>query len=111
MKTSLFLIDHFVKHFARKNRKEIKGVSREARDLLIKYHYPGNVRELENIIERAIVIARGAVLSVEDLPFQEALSSNATCSNDAGARKELLRRTLRMNGIPDDRGSDGKGLF
>ncbi|MGC8490637.1 MAG: sigma-54-dependent transcriptional regulator [Syntrophobacteraceae bacterium] len=88
------LIDHFVNHFARENRKEIKGVSREARDLLIKYHYPGNVRELENIIERAIVIARGAVLSVEDLPFQEALASNAMCSNDARAPEGTLQHTL-----------------
>jgi transcriptional regulator with PAS, ATPase and Fis domain len=65
------LIDSFVKRFAGENRKKIEGVSREARDLLIKYDYPGNVRELENIIERAVVISRGPVLSREDLPFQE----------------------------------------
>ena len=65
------LIDCFVKRFAGENRKKIEGVSREARDLLITYDYPGNVRELENIIERAVVISRGPVLSREDLPFPE----------------------------------------
>jgi DNA-binding NtrC family response regulator len=65
------LVDCFVKRFAGENRKKIEGVSREARDLLIKYDYPGNVRELENIIERAVVISRGPVLCREDLPFQD----------------------------------------
>jgi len=64
------LITHFIRRFGEANRKKIDGVSREAQDLLIKYDYPGNVRELENIIERAIVIARGSVISTEDLPFQ-----------------------------------------
>ena len=66
------LIDHFVEHFARGNHKKIDGVSREARDLLIRYQYPGNVRELENIVERAVVISRDAVISRGDLPFQDA---------------------------------------
>lgn len=65
------LLDHFLKRFTGQNRKDIEGMSREARDLLIKYDYPGNVRELENIIERAVVISRGPVISIEDLPFQQ----------------------------------------
>ncbi len=88
------LIDHFVRRFAGENRKKIEGVSREARDLLIKYDYPGNVRELENIIERAIVIARGNVLSVDDLPFQEALCSDAMIPERALAQEGTLQHTL-----------------
>ncbi len=65
------LIDHFLKRYAEENGKEIEGLSREAQDVLLKYDYPGNVRELENIIERAVVIAREEVISVEDLPFRE----------------------------------------
>jgi DNA-binding NtrC family response regulator len=65
------LIDHFLKRYAAENRKNISGITREARDLLLKYDYPGNVRELENIIERAVVISRDSILSVEDLPFTE----------------------------------------
>jgi two-component system NtrC family response regulator len=71
------LIDHFIQRFARENRKPIEAISREARDLLIKYDYPGNVRELENILERAVVISRGAILSREDLPFQQAPATDA----------------------------------
>lgn len=88
------LIDHFVKRFAGENRRKIEGVSREARDLLIKYDYPGNVRELENIIERAVVIARDAVLSVGDLPFQEALCSSPSAPDHAAAPEGTLQHTL-----------------
>jgi len=66
------LIDHFLKRYAEENGREIEGLTSEARDVLIKHDYPGNVRELENIIERAVVIARDSVLSLEDLPFQGA---------------------------------------
>ncbi|MCX7635577.1 MAG: sigma-54 dependent transcriptional regulator [Syntrophales bacterium] len=67
------LIDYFIKRFAGENNKNIVGISSEARDILIKYDYPGNVRELENIIERAVVISRDPVISIEDLPFGEEL--------------------------------------
>ncbi len=62
------LIEHFTKKFNDKHKRSIRGVTREARDILLKYDYPGNVRELENIIERAIVLTRGDYISVEDLP-------------------------------------------
>jgi two-component system NtrC family response regulator len=65
------LIDHFVERFAGKNRKPIPSVSREAYRLLYQYDYPGNVRELENIIERAVVICDGAHITAADLPFQQ----------------------------------------
>jgi two-component system NtrC family response regulator len=67
------LIDFFLARYAEQNAREIDGVSSEAFDMLLKYDYPGNVRELENIIERAVVIARGNVISVEDLPFRDSL--------------------------------------
>ena len=63
------LIEHFLARFAADNGKDLEGISSEARDLLMKYDYPGNVRELENIVERAVVICRGTVIGVEDLPF------------------------------------------
>jgi len=62
------LIDHFIDHFTRVHHKKIQGISQEAMQILMKYDYPGNVRELENILQRAIVLCRGDILSQYDLP-------------------------------------------
>jgi DNA-binding NtrC family response regulator len=67
------LMAHFLKHFAERNGKPVTGFSAEAHDLLMKYSYPGNVRELENIIERAVVICRGNLITRKDLPFHDAV--------------------------------------
>jgi two-component system NtrC family response regulator len=64
------LIDHFLLKYSRKNRRAVPKVSKEARDLLLQYDYPGNVRELENIIERSLVVSRSDVIETRDLPFQ-----------------------------------------
>ncbi len=99
------LVEHFLQRFARENRKAIEGISREARDLLVKYDYPGNVRELENIMERAVVISRGPVLSREDLPFQEA-RAGAAPSPPASLQKavedlerQMIREALEKTGF------------
>ena len=63
------LIDHFLRRFAEKNGKTIRGLTHEARDILLRYDYPGNVRELENIIERAVVLTRDDVIGSGDLPL------------------------------------------
>jgi len=78
-----FLIDHFLRHFAAKNHKTIQGLTREARDILMRYDYPGNVRELENIIERAVVLTRDDVIGSGDLPLtvqEPALEDNSETS-------------------------------
>jgi two-component system NtrC family response regulator len=62
------LIEHFVQKYSEENGKHNLSLSKEAVDLLIKYNFPGNVRELENIIERAVVLARGEVITINDLP-------------------------------------------
>ena len=84
------LIDHFLKRFAVENGKNITGITSETRDLLLKYDYPGNVRELENIIERAVVISRDSVISVDDLPFTE----ERIFPEDAGKKEGLLRGSM-----------------
>jgi DNA-binding NtrC family response regulator len=63
------LIDHFLRAFANKNGKPIRGLTREAREALLRYDYPGNVRELENLIERAVVLTRDDVVGLTDLPL------------------------------------------
>ena len=60
------LANHFLKHFAEKNRKTIRGFTPQAVDWLVKHTWPGNVRELMNAIERAVVLGRGEFLDRSD---------------------------------------------
>lgn len=61
------LVHHFIKKVNAKRSRRIKGITDGALDLLLSYDFPGNVRELENIIERAVVLAEGDVIDIEDL--------------------------------------------
>jgi transcriptional regulator with PAS, ATPase and Fis domain len=63
------LIDYFLTKYSKENQKSISDVSKEARALLLRHSYPGNVRELENLIERAVVLCRGEIITTQDLPF------------------------------------------
>jgi DNA-binding NtrC family response regulator len=59
---------HFLDQSSKEAKKEIKGISKEAMNLLLEYSWPGNVRELENAIERAVIMADGEFLAPHDLP-------------------------------------------
>lgn len=59
---------HFLKVFAQKNDKQVKGFTPGAMDRLVKYSWPGNVRELENTVERAVVLLVGEYVSERELP-------------------------------------------
>jgi len=58
------LVRHFVKEFSRRNHRVIDTIPCETMQALIRYHWPGNIRELQNVIERAVIISRGPVLNV-----------------------------------------------
>ncbi len=62
------LTDHFVAYFNRLRKKDISGITPPALNLLMKHSFPGNVRELENIIEHAFVISPGGVIRPDHLP-------------------------------------------
>jgi two-component system response regulator HydG len=62
------LADFFLKQYAEKNRRLIKGFTPRAMDLLMRHAWPGNVRELENVVERAVIMTRGDMISPDDLP-------------------------------------------
>jgi len=62
------LAGHFIETFNKKLQKDIEGLSSEATPILMEYPWPGNIRELENVIERAVLLAKGRWVSPEDLP-------------------------------------------
>ena len=64
------LIQFYLDKYNQENKKGVKAVSREVMDYLMKYQFPGNVRELENMIERAVVLCRGETIALADLPQQ-----------------------------------------
>ena len=62
------LVSYFVQKYSQKNNRSIERVSEEAMEIFLRYSWPGNVREIENIIERAVVLAKSAEIQVSDLP-------------------------------------------
>jgi len=65
------LIDHFIEKKAMHLKMERKSLADDVKEYLLSYDYPGNIRELENIIERAYVLARGGTIYLRDLPFAQ----------------------------------------
>ena len=113
------LVEHFLARYAEENAKTIEGVSKEAMDLLMRYVYPGNVRELQNIIERAVVMARGDVVTKNDLSLEgqemqsaaESLPSGTTLSEQVEdlEKKAIAEALQQANGI-QSRAADILGL-
>ncbi|MBI4011980.1 MAG: sigma 54-interacting transcriptional regulator, partial [Candidatus Rokubacteria bacterium] len=98
------LIDHFLAGFAAKNGKVIRGLTREARDVLLRYDYPGNVRELENLIERAVVLTRDDVIGLADLPLSlrepepAAAEERGLPATVEGLERRMIRDALAQAG-------------
>jgi two-component system response regulator HydG len=67
---TLVLANHFLRHFAEENHKNVEGFSEAARTKILGHKWPGNVRELENAIERAVVLGQGTLIEADDLPFE-----------------------------------------
>jgi DNA-binding NtrC family response regulator len=91
------LLEHFLRKYATTNGKTIRGLTREAREALLKYEYPGNIRELQNLVERAVVLTRSEVLDLEDLPvaLQEAAPASPSATpGSLPAELETLERRL-----------------
>jgi two-component system NtrC family response regulator len=107
------LVDHFIRRFTESYGKPVKGFSKEAMDLLIKYSFPGNVRELENIVERAIVLARDDMITTSDLPGTvkgESLEKTCieTTSGNFQDRVESFEKELIIQALQESNGVQTK---
>ncbi len=88
------LFKHFIEKFNNEFGKEIKGLSREAERILFDYNYPGNVRELSNIIEAAIVLSDNEIIQAKDLPT-ELRPSKKNVNADFITKENLVGLTLK----------------
>ncbi len=87
------LAEHFLRKQAQRHNQPVKELSREALDLLMKYNYPGNVRELEHLIERAIILGSDTLVTMNDLPANvRRLQSETTIQREM--RTESLNEQL-----------------
>ena len=89
----LVLAEHFIERFASEFRKDVAGLDAEARRLLQTYHFPGNVRELRNLVERAVILADGPMLTPRDM------SDLTRLPTDGPGRTELQLASIEEQAI------------
>lgn len=100
------LVQSFIGKFSRQFGKQITGARHEVIRCLESYHFPGNVRELENIIERAVAFSEGPLINLEDMPeleldrsFKGPLPANHLAGRTlADIEREAILSTLKMTG-------------
>jgi two-component system response regulator AtoC len=72
------LTDYFIEKFNRKLDREIRHIDAKVQEVFVRYDWPGNIRELENLIERLVLMARGDTITLEDIPAELKLAASAS---------------------------------
>jgi formate hydrogenlyase transcriptional activator len=84
------LVHSFAHKFAQQMKKTIESVPKDTMAALMSYHWPGNIRELQNLVERGVILSRGSTL---EIPLGELKPSNRTSNHTNGATKlEVVER-------------------
>ena len=86
------LIDHFVSELSAQHGRAVRGIAPEARTALLRYDWPGNVRELRNTIESMVLLARGGILLLEDVP--DPIRSSESGGGSHGGAHDFVGRSL-----------------
>ncbi|MCK4814164.1 sigma-54-dependent Fis family transcriptional regulator, partial [bacterium] len=94
------LVNYFIKKHSKKMEKGVTGISKQALNRLSKHNWPGNIRELENTIESAIVLCRGKIIEEEDLEIKSIASQDLREVKTLSEieKKEILRRLKDFSG-------------
>lgn len=93
------LADHFLMKYAQQNNKVLRGISKETIGVLKRYSFPGNVRELENIIERAVVLSNGKEINVFDLPKSLSIEYRAGARNYSNSNIDSAKLMKALKNI------------
>jgi DNA-binding NtrC family response regulator len=112
------LVDHFIRKYGEKEGKKIDGISAEAMAMLVRYAFPGNIRELENVIERAVVFCDGDIIKTADLPVflkektEEDLAASDLALTEKVEKLEIMeiKRALRENNGIKSRAARALGI-
>lgn len=102
------LIDHFISKYAKENNRVIRGISKHCRQMLLRHDYPGNVRELENIIWHAVIFTESPLLEVRDLPkdLVSRLKTGLNAASDVLVETETLFEALKQITILTPKGQE-----
>jgi formate hydrogenlyase transcriptional activator len=88
------LVRHFAQEFSRRMNKQIDRISSETMQALTRYHWPGNIRELQNVIERAVILSMGPVLKVPLSELKQVGVNGQASSNRQGTLEEVQRKHI-----------------
>ena len=78
------LVEHFVQRFGGEMGREVAGVDAEAMEVLARHPWPGNIREVQNVVKRAITMSRSSLLTVEDLPDEVVMDAGERPASGQG---------------------------
>jgi len=92
------LANHFLKMYAEKYNRPVRGFSQEAHEKMFEHNWPGNVRELQNIIERAVLLSKGETIDESALPFVQRTSD------------KIARTAVATNTANEDRGDEATAI-
>jgi two-component system NtrC family response regulator len=106
-------LEYFLQKYASENKRKMLTISKEAMDILLRYDYPGNMRELQNLVERAVVLARGEVITTAELPLTlRNLSSEQAASPAApttlSERVDALEKEMVFDALRETHGNQSK---
>jgi DNA-binding NtrC family response regulator len=115
------LLDYFLHRFIKENKRKKLSISKEAMDALLRYDYAGNVRELENIVQRSVIMSRGELITTADLPqilrdstkesSFPATTSNLTLTEQVDQlEKNLIFEALRSHAKNQSKAAKALGL-
>jgi two-component system response regulator PilR (NtrC family) len=110
------LTKHFLDMYSNENNRDILGISDEVVEILDNYDWPGNIRELENLIERAVVLTKSKIITRENLPsfllpsYKEETTSFASSSDDLNLKGQIqeYQRQAIINALKKSKGVQKK---